>query len=380
MRKLGLDSNPNGRGNSQNIADGALSLFAVQTRTFIVLSFCTVGLYERYWCYQNWTRLRAASGEEMSSFWRAVFAHFWGFSLFRRIKVTATAAGVPVAWDANLLATIYLLCNLALILPLPWALIGLFGFTAIIPVQRTAQQLNLLQAGKGTHLKPGDQAPHSAAEGLRALWKGSLRAGSALRPEFAAGIAAVLALLIVQAWLGMGLANQLTPPAQAALWIAVLGTLLGLFAGLGHWPRLALACFAMPVMALANLQITWNRHLEQQKKESAEWTRLRNEQLLANALAKAPCDNGDIAVLSTSREPGSLRVSMSIDIIEPSHTQWPQTVEVASADRRPPEHGSIERHLKVAQTECRQAGQASLDDLYERLLNHYQSEQRKHGG
>ena len=365
---------------SQDTPRRALPLYAVQTRTFIVLSFCTFGLYERYWCYLNWKRLQAANGEQLSPFWRAVFAQFWGFSLFRRIKATATAAGVPVAWDANWLATLYLLCNLALILPLPMGLIGLFGFALMIPVQRTAQQLNQLQVGRGNHLNPGDQSPHATAEGLRALWTGSRQASKALRPEFAAGIAAVYGLLIVQAWLGMGLGNQLTPQVQAALWIAVLGTLLGLFAGLRHWSRVALACFAVPVMALANLQITWNRHLEQREKESAEWTRLTNERLLAKALAKAPCDNGDIAVLSTSREPGSLRVSMSIDIIEPSHTQWPQTVEVASADRRPPEHGSIERHLKVAQTECHQPGHASLDDLYERLLRHYQSEQRKQKG
>ncbi len=371
---------PNSSISSQGTPRRALPLYAVQTRSFIVLSFCTFGLYERYWCYQNWKRLRAASGDQLSPFWRAVFAQFWGFSLFRRIKATATAAGVPVAWDANLLATLYLLCNLSLALPLPWGLIGLLAFVAIIPVQRTAQRLNLLQSATGLHqLQPGARARRSAAEWLQALFAACLRATAALQPAVAGGIAAFLSLMLLQAWIGLGLAYQLTPPAQAALWIAVVGTLLGLVAGLIGRSRMALACFAVPVIALAGLQISWDRHLQQQEKESAQWTRHTNERLLANALAKAPCDNGDIAVLSTSREPGSLRVSMSIDIIEPSHTQWPQTVEVASADRRPPEHGSIERHLKVAQTECHQPGQASLDDLYERLLNHYQSEQRKHG-
>jgi len=62
MRNLDLDSNPNGRGNSPSTPDGALPLLAVQTRTFIVLSFCTFGLQERYWCDQNCKRLRATSG------------------------------------------------------------------------------------------------------------------------------------------------------------------------------------------------------------------------------------------------------------------------------------------------------------------------------
>src|SRR5262245_7614259 len=34
-----------------------LSLFPVATHKFIVLSICTFGLYELYWCYQNWKRL-----------------------------------------------------------------------------------------------------------------------------------------------------------------------------------------------------------------------------------------------------------------------------------------------------------------------------------
>ena len=226
----------------------------------------------------------------------------------------------------------------------------------------------------------GERVPRSAVGWLRELFAVCNQATAALNPAFAAGIAAILCLLIFQAWVGLGLAGQLTPPAQAALWIAVVTTLLGVLAGLLGRSRTALACFSLPVIALAGLQIAWDRHLQQTEKESAQWTRQTNEQLLAHALAKAPCDNGDIAVLSMNREPGSQHGWMSIDIIEPSHTQWPQTVEVAAADRRPPEHGSIERHLKVANTQCNQPGQASLDDLYQRLLSHYQSEQRKQKG
>ena len=38
-----------------------LPLFPVATHKFIVLSICTLGIYELYWCYQNWKRIKAAS-------------------------------------------------------------------------------------------------------------------------------------------------------------------------------------------------------------------------------------------------------------------------------------------------------------------------------
>ena len=279
----------------RNSPSPPLSLYGVSTRTFIVLSFLSFGLYERYWCYKNWKCLRVASGEDLSPFWRAFFAQFWGFSLFRRIKVAAVAAGVPVAWDSNLIATIYLLCNLSLGLPLPWGLIGLFGFAAIIPVQRTAQRLNLPPAGPGLRqIQTARKAPRSATDWLQALLTASLRATTMLKPAVAGGIAAFLSLLIFHAWLGLGLAYLLTPTAQAALWIAVVGTLVGLFAGLGGQPRTALACFAVPVIALAALQIIWNQHLEQQRLEDAQSIRFEKQQHLTQELTRAQCDNDDL--------------------------------------------------------------------------------------
>lgn len=121
---------------------GTLPFFPVATHKFIVLSICTFGFYELYWCYQNWKRLKAASGENLRPFWRALFAPLWNFSLFKRIRAAAVSAGVPVNWNSGALGTFYLILHMASRLPDPWWLIG-FGTTIpMIPVQQAAQRVN----------------------------------------------------------------------------------------------------------------------------------------------------------------------------------------------------------------------------------------------
>jgi hypothetical protein len=106
------------------LGTGPLPLFPVATHKFIVLSICTFGIYELYWCYQNWKRLKTSSGENLSPFWRAFFAPLWGFSLFKRIRAEAVSAGVPVEWNSGVLATFYLVLTITWRLPDPWWLIS----------------------------------------------------------------------------------------------------------------------------------------------------------------------------------------------------------------------------------------------------------------
>jgi len=56
-----------------------LPLFPVATHKFIVLSICTLGIYELYWCYQNWKRIKAASRPHQAR----DFVHFGELSSHR---------------------------------------------------------------------------------------------------------------------------------------------------------------------------------------------------------------------------------------------------------------------------------------------------------
>jgi hypothetical protein len=116
--------------------------FPVSTHKFIVLSICSFGLYELYWCYQQWKRLAESSGEALSPFWRAVFAPIFCFSLFTRIRLAAELAGLPAAWPPMLLGAIYFVMSACWRLPEPWFLLGFATVIPMVPAQHTARRLN----------------------------------------------------------------------------------------------------------------------------------------------------------------------------------------------------------------------------------------------
>lgn len=43
--------------------------FAVSATKFIVMSACTLGLYEVFWFYKNWQRVKEKTGAQMMPFW-----------------------------------------------------------------------------------------------------------------------------------------------------------------------------------------------------------------------------------------------------------------------------------------------------------------------
>ena len=120
--------------------------FPVAPHKFIVLSVCTLNIYTLYWCYQNWWRIRQRTAEHLSPFWRAVFAPFWGFSLFARIAARAGERGMPVAWNPTLLGLAYLISTALGTLPDPWWLVNLAAFVPFLPVVQSIQQLNQADA------------------------------------------------------------------------------------------------------------------------------------------------------------------------------------------------------------------------------------------
>lgn len=135
-----------------------LPLFPVATHKFILLSLCTFGLYQLYWCQQNWQRLKDASGERLSPMWRASLAPLWGFSLFERIHAQGLARGVDVRWSATLLAACYLTFSILQQLPDTFQWMSLAALLPMLPVQQTTQLINAAAAADldadGARLEP----------------------------------------------------------------------------------------------------------------------------------------------------------------------------------------------------------------------------------
>jgi hypothetical protein len=121
-------------------------LFPVATHKFIVLSIFSVTVYTFYWFYQNWKRLKAASHEALSPFWRTAFAPLWGFSLFSRIRTLAAEQGIATDWSPAVLGTVFFVLNVLWVLPDLWGWITLAVFVPLIPVQQTTHRINELSA------------------------------------------------------------------------------------------------------------------------------------------------------------------------------------------------------------------------------------------
>jgi hypothetical protein len=116
--------------------------FSVSLSKLAIMSLCTFGFYELYWCYKQWDAIRRRESEHLSPFWRAFFAPLWGFSLFPRLQKLMAKHSVPANWSGTGLALGFLVLGAASRLPDPLWLISLFSFVPLLVVQRSVNALN----------------------------------------------------------------------------------------------------------------------------------------------------------------------------------------------------------------------------------------------
>jgi predicted Zn finger-like uncharacterized protein len=131
-----------------------LAFFSVSKPKLILMSLCTLGLYQIYWYYKNWSILKHGTGQNIRPFWRAIFAVFFCYSLFKSVKQSAHSLGIPCQMSPGLLACVYIVLSATWRLPDPLWLIGLLAFVPLVSVQGVINEVNL----KGTHRhEPNDR-------------------------------------------------------------------------------------------------------------------------------------------------------------------------------------------------------------------------------
>ena len=118
------------------------TFFPVSAGKFVAMSVLTFGIYDLYWSYRNWHRIKARSREDLSPFWRAFFAPLFAFALFERVHEAADRKKLGVGWSAGLLGVLYFLLHALWRLPDPWWTISLLGFAPVLPVVRTIEELH----------------------------------------------------------------------------------------------------------------------------------------------------------------------------------------------------------------------------------------------
>jgi hypothetical protein len=121
---------------------GAAPFFAVSVPKLIVLSICTLGLYELFWFYKNWCLVRERERSHILPSARALFAFFFCYGMFKRVRDFPVQSVTVGTLPAGALTVGWILTNLLWNLPGPSGLIGFLSFVFIIPVQISATRIN----------------------------------------------------------------------------------------------------------------------------------------------------------------------------------------------------------------------------------------------
>ena len=126
--------------------------YPVSTRKFVVLSICTLGLYEVYWAYKMWQRIQMRTHEKMSPGWRACFLILYNFSLFKEVQRDSIQRHVPASWNPNVLGLLLIFFSATARLPGGFWFISIGSFLAFLPVLRTVNAINATtQAAEGVN-------------------------------------------------------------------------------------------------------------------------------------------------------------------------------------------------------------------------------------
>jgi hypothetical protein len=122
--------------------EAGLPFFAVSTTKLVVMALCTFSLYEVYWFYRQWKRIEERERDGIVSWARAIFAVFFCYFCFARIRDYDTGRRTGPTLAAGPLAIAWIVTTLLQSLPDPYWVISLGAPLFLVPVQRHVNRLN----------------------------------------------------------------------------------------------------------------------------------------------------------------------------------------------------------------------------------------------
>jgi hypothetical protein len=126
--------------------DDDLRFFAVSPLKLVVLSTCTLGLYQIYWFYKHWVLIKARSEPLIIPWARAFFGFFWCYSCFEFIRREERRLGVESPLSAGPLTIGWIVISLTSRLPPPYVLFMFLAPLLLAHVQRHINHINELVA------------------------------------------------------------------------------------------------------------------------------------------------------------------------------------------------------------------------------------------
>lgn len=134
---------------------GFSSYFPVSPLKFSLMSLCTCGLYEMFWSYKNWRRIKIRDKSEISPVWRAFFYPFWHYSLLADIAERRSTGVIRNKLYRLALAISLIIICYSWRAPDPYWLLCLLTFVPMLPAVYAIAEINALQE------TPPSQNPHT---------------------------------------------------------------------------------------------------------------------------------------------------------------------------------------------------------------------------
>lgn len=192
------------------------------------------------------------------------------------------------------------------------------------------------------------------------------------------GISALLGFSAAYLYIALGIGHDMNSWRAGALGVAALLTLGGFFlfvtrrmgAGITLW-----------VLAVAALVATAFDMTTQYKMEASAHDPVHvreNEQLAAEAIARVPCTNGDVAVLSLRNDDTINRSNVSLHVIPADRTTRAHLLVSADGRYKPPSNARIWDYLEWSKATCGNDEFESLHDMMAFVTQHYETNKHKY--
>ncbi len=117
------------------------TLFTPSTTKLLLMSFCTLGIYNIYWFYKNWWFLKK-TGKKCTPLLRAAFAPLFAYSCFYELKMLQFDNNVNLKFPILFLSILYFMLHLMIKLPDPYWLISYLSVLPIVLANKVALNIN----------------------------------------------------------------------------------------------------------------------------------------------------------------------------------------------------------------------------------------------
>ena len=116
--------------------------FSISPMKLTLMSICSGGIYLGFWYFMNWKLWKDYTKEDISVFWRWLFAIIYFHPLLKRIKKSGKTIGLEVSFAPLFITILDFALFYSYDLPDPYWIISFLTFLPILLVQETINQIN----------------------------------------------------------------------------------------------------------------------------------------------------------------------------------------------------------------------------------------------